>query len=74
MINCGEPPLLENGEFSLASTTVNSTALYFCKEGYRELLSTSESNEIHCMEDGTWSQLNFECATLGKKPQATVTI
>ena len=64
---CGEPPLLENGEFSLANTTVNSTAVYFCEEGYRESLGLGMSNEIQCMPDGTWSQLNLECVALGKK-------
>ena len=61
--DCGNPPLLENGFFELDSNTrVNSTARYFCNngDGSRKRLDTAP-NEIQCLANGTWSQLNFDC-------------
>ena len=65
--NCGDPPLLENGFFELdTDTTVNSTARYFCNSGdsLRKRVDTAP-NEIQCLSNGTWSQLNFDCG-IGK--------
>lgn len=60
VIDCGDPPLLENGNSILGNTTVNNTVVYFCEEGYRQRDNTAQ-NEIQCHSDGTWSQLDVEC-------------
>ena len=57
-MDCGEPPQLANGDFSIASTSVNSSAVYFCVEGYKE---TGADNTIQCLPNGMWSELNLEC-------------
>ena len=65
VIDCGEPPSLKNGDYNLANTTVNSTAVYFCLEGYHEREDTAQ-NEIECLSTGTWSQPSLECVPSGK--------
>ena len=67
VLDCGEPPPLENGDFSLGTITVNSTAVYFCKEAYGESQGPGVSNEIHCMTNGKWSELNLKCIADGEK-------
>ena len=46
---------------------MNSSAVYFCDEGYKERETPGDSNRIHCLADGTWSTLNFECVPIGKR-------
>ena len=60
VIDCGEPPLLENGNFIVDNTTVNSTALYICAEGFSHK-DNSIQIEIQCLPDGMWTQIDMEC-------------
>lgn len=60
VVDCGEPPLLENGNFIVENTTANNTALYICEEGFRHK-DNSLQIEIQCLPDGVWTQLDIEC-------------
>ena len=65
-IDCGDPPSLENGDYVLANTTVNSTAVYFCVEGYHNTKSAGNI-EIECLPSGSWSAavINMDCVPIG---------
>lgn len=59
VLDCGEPPLLKNGDVIVNTTTVNNTAEYFCVEGFRQKEDTV--HVIQCQNDGTWTQPDIEC-------------
>lgn len=42
------------------NTTVNSTALYICAEGFSHK-DNSIQIEIQCLPDGMWTRIDMEC-------------
>ena len=57
VVDCGDPPLVDNGNFNVADITFASVAEYGCNEGYA--LSGSQSRT--CQADGTWSGADPVC-------------
>lgn len=51
---------MENGISIVDNTTVNSTALYICEEGFSHK-DNSLQIEIQCLPDGMWTQIDMEC-------------
>ena len=57
MADCGDPPLVENGDFNTTGTIFQSVAEYGCDEGFT--LSGSQSRT--CQANGTWSGADPVC-------------
>ena len=55
--DCGEPASLTNGHVDFSSTSIGSTAVYRCSEGYRLRGSSSSI----CQSSGQWSGSLREC-------------
>ncbi|XP_041475001.1 sushi, von Willebrand factor type A, EGF and pentraxin domain-containing protein 1-like isoform X1 [Lytechinus variegatus] len=69
LIECGNPPLVENGFYLGKNFTFNSTLVYFCADGFifgEDVVSM----ETTCQSDGRWSEEVIECeaVTCGMPP------
>lgn len=53
-VNCGQPPLIDNGLVELEGTLYNQTVLYFCDPGY-QLIGPSS---LTCRGSGSWIEPN----------------
>lgn len=63
VVDCGQPPALDNGGISVAQTAFNSTALYSCNNGY--LLNGPIMRT--CQDNGAWSGVNPTCERMSKQ-------
>ena len=62
VLDCGEPPLLNNTQRTLVNGTVySSLVMYNCTEDHHVLTDESLLTETYtvCTEYGTWSQLMY---------------
>ncbi|TRY75103.1 hypothetical protein TCAL_09357 [Tigriopus californicus] len=53
-VNCGQPPLIDNGLVELEGTLFNQTVLYLCDPGY-QLIGPSS---LTCGRSGSWIEPN----------------
>uniref|UniRef100_A0A8C8CTH4 Sushi, von Willebrand factor type A, EGF and pentraxin domain-containing protein 1 n=1 Tax=Oncorhynchus tshawytscha TaxID=74940 RepID=A0A8C8CTH4_ONCTS len=59
-VTCGEPPHVDNADFTLKGKTYLSTVIYSCAEGYR----LQGSEEVVCEASGEWSSPAPLCASV----------
>ncbi|CDQ91696.1 unnamed protein product, partial [Oncorhynchus mykiss] len=59
-VTCGEPPHIDNADFTLKGKTYLSTVIYSCAEGYR----LQGSEEVVCEASGEWSSPAPLCASV----------
>ncbi|GFR58360.1 sushi, von Willebrand factor type A, EGF and pentraxin domain-containing protein 1 [Elysia marginata] len=68
-VDCGNPPLTDNGTVSTEGTKYNDTATYTCNFGYRAAAGDSERK---CSSHGTWSGSELECEVWNCEPPPDV--
>ena len=61
IVDCGDPPEVDNAMVTYDGTTFNDRATYKCSEGYE--MGLNDDPEIVCQLDGSWSMANFECTS-----------
>ncbi|XP_045068130.1 sushi, von Willebrand factor type A, EGF and pentraxin domain-containing protein 1 isoform X2 [Coregonus clupeaformis] len=59
-VTCGEPPHIDNADFTLEGKTYLSTVIYTCAEGYR----LQGSEEVVCEASGEWRIPTPLCASV----------
>ena len=71
-VDCGQPPLLPNGEVLYDSSTLHSLALYQCNRGYRP---TEPFPAAACGADGSWnlSSVDLSCTLITCEPPLPIT-
>ena len=70
VIDCGEPPSVDDGGFNATATTFESMAQYNCNEGFT--LSGSQSRT--CQADGTWSGTEPVCVAPAEQSNSSPAI
>ena len=70
VIDCGEPPSVDDGGFNVTETTFESLAQYGCNEGFT--LSGSQSRT--CQADGTWSGTDPVCVAPARQSSSSPAI